>query len=50
MQKTSSNKLELPPGKYHLIVDNTSAGYADPPSNLDDDLAEVEVSIEATPI
>jgi hypothetical protein len=35
----------LPQGQWALIADNTEAGEAQPPTNLDDDIAEVEVTL-----
>lgn len=33
------------PGNYRLVVDNTNWGEAKPPSNFNDDVAEVEYSL-----
>lgn len=33
----------VPEGEYALIVDNSDMGEATPPTNLDDDLADVEI-------
>jgi hypothetical protein len=34
-------------GNYRFVIDNTDAGSVQPPTNLDDDVAEVELEIEA---
>lgn len=34
------------PGTYYIVFDNTNYGEAKPPTNFDDDLAEVEVDIQ----
>ncbi|GAA0193803.1 hypothetical protein [Halobaculum roseum] len=36
----------LAPGTYHLVLDNSDAGEAQPPTNFDDDIAEVEIEIQ----
>ena len=35
----------LPAGDYYFVLDNTNWGYAEPPTNFDDDIAEVEVNL-----
>ncbi|WP_336328156.1 hypothetical protein [Halovenus sp. HT40] len=42
----TNNSTELDSGNWALILDNTSRGEAEPPTNFDDDIATVE--IEAT--
>jgi hypothetical protein len=32
----------LSPGSYYLVFDNSSIGEARPPTNFDDDIAEIE--------
>jgi hypothetical protein len=36
---------QYPEGEYRVVIDNTSWGEAVPPSNLNDDIAEVEISL-----
>lgn len=40
-------EVDLSAGEYVLIFDNTSAGEAAPPTNFDDDVAEIELELEA---
>jgi len=40
----------LDPGEYVLVIDNTNAGEAQPPTNFDDDLARVEITAQATKV
>ncbi|MFC7131644.1 MULTISPECIES: hypothetical protein [Salinibaculum] len=37
----------IDPGRVYFIADNTNAGEAEPPTNLDDDIARVEVTVIA---
>jgi hypothetical protein len=43
---TASGWVET--GDYRLVIDNTNWGEAVPPTNLDDDVAEVEYTITAS--
>lgn len=43
---SGSDSVTLSPDSYRLVIDNTSAGNEAPPTNFDDDVADVE--IEAT--
>jgi len=36
---------DLPSGNYSMVIDNTNAGEAQPPTNFDDDIAEVDFSM-----
>jgi len=38
-----SDTVTLEPGSYHMVIDNSELVKAQPPSNLDDDPAEVEI-------
>jgi hypothetical protein len=40
-----SESVTLEEGEYVLVLDNTSAGEAAPPTNFDEDPAEVEIEI-----
>jgi hypothetical protein len=40
---SGSDIVTLQEDSYRLVVDNTSAGSIEPPTNFDDDVAEVEV-------
>jgi len=40
--KSGNATITLSPGSYYVIFDNTSAGEAQPPANLANDIAEVE--------
>lgn len=33
-------------GTYHLVIDNTNRGWASPPTNFNDDYAEVEITAD----
>ena len=48
--KSDTNSQELEEGNYRFVIDNTSAGNTKPPSNFDDDIAEVELKVEAKSI
>ncbi|WP_141212564.1 hypothetical protein [Halorubrum sp. Hd13] len=37
----------LPEGNYRFVLDNTTAGNVEPPTNFDDDVADVELRVEA---
>ena len=39
------DSAEYPEGEYKVVVDNTDWGEAAPPTNLDNDMAEVEITI-----
>lgn len=41
-----SDTAALNEGTFYLVLDNTNAGWVSPPTNFDDDIADVE--IEAT--
>lgn len=43
---SGSDSVTLGEGTYRLVIDNTGAGSESPPTNFDDDVADVEV--EAT--
>jgi len=48
MDTTSgSGSADLGEGHYYVVVDNTSAGVAEPPSNMDNDVIEVDIEITA---
>lgn len=40
-----SNSVNLNAGDYKFVVDNTNAGNVSPPTNFDDDVAEIEVDV-----
>lgn len=42
----ASERSDLPGGRYAFVVDNTRMGEAAPPSNLNDDIARVDVELE----
>ncbi|MFW6017986.1 MAG: hypothetical protein ACOCPX_04130 [Halapricum sp.] len=42
---TRSGVLEA--GEYALVIDNKDGGWAEPPTNFDDDLARVDLTIRA---
>lgn len=47
MDTTSANvSAGVAPGEYAFVIDNTNAGEARPPTNLDDDTVRVEVTLE----
>jgi len=42
---TASSDVALDSGAYYMVIDNTDSGEIQPPSNLDDDVAEVEFGV-----
>lgn len=40
-----SNSVTLNAGDYKLVVDNTNTGDVSPPTNFDDDVAEIEIEV-----
>lgn len=44
---SGSDTFSVEGGNYRFVIDNSNAGEVSPPSNLDDDVAEVELTIEA---
>jgi hypothetical protein len=44
---SSSDTFTAESGNYRFVIDNTDAGRVSPPTNFDDDIAEVEFIVEA---
>lgn len=44
------NQFRIEAGEYRLVLDNTNAGELSPPTNLSDDVADVEITVEAKSI
>jgi len=41
------DSADYPEGEYRVVIDNTEFSEAEPPSNLDDDVADVEITLAA---
>lgn len=37
------DSVTLSQGTYYLVIDNSNAGWVSPPTNFDDDIADVEI-------
>lgn len=46
---SGSGTFTVESGNYRFVIDNTDAGNIQPPSNFDDDVAEVEFTVDARP-